>query len=103
MIWGWTLKKEGGTYADLYEEKVKEVLKIVPKAHVFINSIIPPTAENPRWGKANEYNTQLKAMCEKNGWTYIDVTSVTDDGNQNIIRQMVFTLFVIYTRFGHRK
>ena len=32
-------------------------------------------------GKANEYNTQLKAMCEKNGWTYIDVTSVTDDGD----------------------
>ena len=82
---GLDLKKEGGTYADLYEEKVKEVLKIVPKAHVFINSIIPPTAEtlteNPRWDKANEYNTQLKAMCEKNGWTYIDVTSVTDDGN----------------------
>ena len=20
-------------------------------------------------------------MCEKNGWTYIDVTSVTDDGD----------------------
>lgn len=82
---GLDLKKEGGTYADLYEEKVKEVLKIVPKAHVFINSIIPPTAEtlaeNPRWDRANEYNTQLKAMCEKNGWTYIDVTSVTDDGD----------------------
>lgn len=82
---GLDLKKEGGTYADLYEEKVKEVLKIVPKAHVFINSIIPPTAETlaetPRWGKANEYNTQLKAMCEKNGWTYIDVTGVTENGN----------------------
>lgn len=82
---GLDLKKEGGTYADLYEEKVKEVLKIVPKAHVFINSIIPPTAETlaetPRWGKANEYNTQLKAMCEKNGWTYIDVTSVTGNGD----------------------
>ena len=82
---GLQIKKEGGTYADLYEEKVKEALNICPNAKVFINSIIPPTAatleENPSWSKTDEYNAQLKKMCKKNGWTYIDVTGVTENGN----------------------
>lgn len=82
---GLDLKKKNGTYADLYEEKVKNVLKICPKAHIYINSIIPPTEatlkENPNWAKVNTYNNQLKKMCKKNKWVYIDNSVVTENGN----------------------
>lgn len=67
---------EGG-YGSLYEVQINELLKIVPDANIYVNSIIPATQEaietkGQAWARVTDYNKKLKETCEKNGWTFID-------------------------------
>ncbi len=73
---------EGG-YGAIYEKQVKKILKVCPDANIYVNSIIPfgqiayqtePILENYQ-----EYNDELKKMCKKNGWTFIDNSEILDE------------------------
>lgn len=82
---------EYGSYGALYEAQVKKVLEVVPDAHIYINGIIPAsiqtTKENPRWDYVDEYNSQLKEICKKNDWTYIDNSELVNANNEASVYQ----------------
>ena len=82
--------REGG-YGKVYEDQVKKVEKICPDADLFLISIIPASkqavANNPSWQYYKEYNEQIESICKKNGWHYIDCTSLADGGNAEIYQQ----------------
>ena len=67
-------------YATEYETQVKTLKKKLPDTTIYINSILPATGEglasDSVYSQIDEYNSQLKSMCEKNDWPYIDNTDV---------------------------
>lgn len=73
---------EAGSYGNLYEQQVNKILEICPDAHIYVNSIIPATPaaveKSPNWSNVDKYNAQLKEICEKNGWTYVDNTALVE-------------------------
>lgn len=75
-------------YAAVFEEQIDQLLAVSPNSQIIINSIIPATParieESPRWGKTDEFNQQIKALCEKRGWTYVDNSALADGGNADI-------------------
>ncbi len=75
-------------YAQVYEEQINKVLEVSPNSQIIINSIIPVTParleQSPRWGKADEYNRQIKELCERRGWTYVDNSEISQNGNADI-------------------
>lgn len=75
-------------YGNIYKEWVEKILEIVPDANIYVCSIIPCSPEtiasSPAWADYPIYNEELKKMCEETGWTYIDCTSIADDGNADI-------------------
>lgn len=79
---------DAGTYGQLYEAQVKKILNVCPNSKIFVNSIIPATPaaveKSPAWSNVDLYNSQLKEICETNGWTYIDNSSLADGGNASI-------------------
>jgi hypothetical protein len=85
---GLDLDSSDGGYGSLYESQVNKILKIVPDAQIYICAIIPCTPatleKSPRWGKQDTYNKQLKKICKKNNWTYIDDDSLVDGGNADV-------------------
>lgn len=67
---------EGETgYADFTESQVDELLAVSPDSIVVINSIFPAVqgvlSEEEDQILAN-YNEQLKDLCQKRGWVYVD-------------------------------
>lgn len=85
---GLGLDASDGGYGGLYKQEVKKILKVVPNAKIVICSIVPCTPaaleKSPNWANYKKYNSQLKAMCEKNGWIYVDCTELADGGNADI-------------------
>ena len=85
---GLKINDEQGGYAGVYETEVKKILAIVPNAKIYVCSIIPCSPEalqkSSSWGQVGTYNQQLKAMCKKNKWTYINCTKLADNGNADI-------------------
>lgn len=75
-------------YAQVYEEQINKVLEASPNSQIIINSIIPVTParleQTPRWGKVDDYNRQIRELCERRGWTYIDNTEISQYGNADI-------------------
>lgn len=67
-------------YVAAYEEKVQEIKKNLPDAHIYINSIFP--AQDPAfqkesdWRKIPDYTAAVKEWCEDKGYSYIDNTEV---------------------------
>lgn len=78
-------------YDVVYEEQIKKLLAVDPEAHVYVNSIIPATPaalqKSPRWDKVDAFNTKIKAMCDRNGWTYIDNDALAQGGQANIYQK----------------
>lgn len=75
-------------YQKVYEENIKILLEKSPNTKVFVNSIIDPTPEaiarNPNWNKVEDFNRQIKEMCERNNWTYVDNSALSDGGHAPI-------------------
>lgn len=75
-------------YAQVYEEKIDELLAVSPNSKIYLNSILPATPEvvkqTLRWAKVDEYNAQIEALCKKRGWTYVDNSKLADGGKANI-------------------
>lgn len=75
-------------YAKLYEQQIDELLSVDPNAKIAINSIIEPTpavaAAEPWWANRDDFNRQLKELCERRGWIYIDNAELSDGGNAPI-------------------
>lgn len=74
---------EENGYSKTYEQQIDQLLEVDPDAQVFVCSIIDVTQEakdrSPNWTKAKQWNEQLKAMCEKRGWTFVDNDSLGTD------------------------
>lgn len=75
-------------YAQVFEQQMDEILKVSPDSKIVVNSIIacsPATLEkNPRWGKTGDFNAQLKTLCEKRGWVFVDNGSISGYGQADI-------------------
>lgn len=75
-------------YAEIYEENIDKILAVSPNTQIIINSIISAspeqTEQNPRWTKIDDYNRQIREMCERRGWTYVDNDSLSEGGHANI-------------------
>ncbi len=70
------------------ESLVNKILKKSPGVQIYIQSVTPITADKQH-GKFNNknvdaFNQRLIAMCERNGWTYVDVNSRFKDENGNL-------------------
>ena len=82
-------KKNG--YGKLYESQVKKVLKVCPDSEIYVLSIIPATPaatqSSPNWSNYGNYNAQLQSICKKNGWHYVDCTSLAQDGMADIYQE----------------
>ena len=70
-------------YVTDYEQKVQEIKKNLPDAHIYINSIFP--AQEPafqksaKWKDIPQYAQAVKKWCEEKGYNYIDNTDVFED------------------------
>lgn len=67
-------------YINRYKELLKAFCKTSPDTKIYINSIAPPAQfaidEQPLWGNWETFNNALKEMCKKEGYTYVDTTSI---------------------------
>lgn len=75
-------------YGLVYEEYIKQILELTPNSKIVVNGIIAPRAgtmtnytEN---GRLEAINAQIKRMCERNNWIYVDNTVLDDNGNAPI-------------------
>jgi lysophospholipase L1-like esterase len=81
----------GWPYLDVftqrYEKLITEVKKIQPNATIYVQSILPVTKEKSDkdaiYNNKNviKFNKAIKEMADKNGYTYLDVSSSITDGN----------------------
>ncbi len=75
-------------YQAVYERNIKALLEKSPNSKIFVNSIIEPTpealAKNPNWNKVDDFNRQIKEMCARNGWTYVDNSALSAGGTAPI-------------------
>lgn len=70
-------------YGELYESYIKQLLEKSPNSRIVVCSIIPASpsavAANPGYEKTADFDRQVKEMCERNGWTYVDASSLVSD------------------------
>lgn len=81
----------GWPYLDVftkrYEKLIKEIKKIQPNATIYVQSILPVSKEksdkDPIYNNKNirKFNIAIKKMADKNGYTYLDVSSAVAKGN----------------------
>ena len=67
---------------------INKIIEKSPGIKVYVESVTPITADKQH-GKFNNknvdaFNAKLKAMCQKNGWTYVDINSQFKDENGNL-------------------
>ena len=69
----------GGTassYAQYVRERITELEDALDGADIYVNSILPAStslrAKDPDYRKVDDYNAQLREMCGRCGWLYID-------------------------------
>ncbi len=70
-------------YKEYFEKMINEhILSYCPNAKIYINSIITASpeamAKSPNWYDIDNYNKQIKEMCDKNHWNYIDNSDICD-------------------------
>lgn len=81
----------GWPYLDVftqrYEKLITEIKKIQPNATIYVQSILPVSKEKSDkdsiYNNKNirKFNKAIKEMVDKNGYTYLDVSSEITDGN----------------------
>ncbi len=72
-----------------FQTLIGKILEKTPDATIYVQSVTPK-AEGTEWETLNnqtitEYNEKLLAVCEENGWYYLDVASVMHDDNGFLI------------------
>ncbi len=64
---------------------------LILKHRIFINSIVCTTPaaveEHFEWSKTDDYNSQLQEMCQRNGWNYVDISDMTNHGEDKYYQQ----------------
>ena len=72
--------KTAGAYALFAGEKIRKLEEALDGAEIYVNSILPasPSLEEKDrdYQKVNDYNAELRAMCSRNGWHYIDNSAI---------------------------
>ena len=72
--------KTAAQYAEYAGKKIAEMEEELDGAEIFVNSILPVSPslaeKDPGYRKVDEYNRELKEMCRKHGWYYIDNDSL---------------------------
>lgn len=64
---------------------IEEVKKILPEAHIFVQSVTPMTkesninADNLNNTVINEYNGKVRKICDENGWYFINIADAVSD------------------------
>lgn len=75
-------------FGELFEKNLKLLLEKSPHSRIVVNSIMETTPEvaasGPQWAQLPDYNRQIQEMCERNGWTYVDNSSLSQGGNAPI-------------------
>ena len=72
-------------YAAEYEKVLKEIQEKLPDTKICVNSILPANekalaeTEYQMLKNVPEYNEALQAMCEKSGYTFIDLTDLCEE------------------------
>ena len=68
--------KTAAGYAEYAAERIAELEEALDGADIFVNSILPVSPSlaqrDPDYQKVGAYNRELKEMCRKHGWHYID-------------------------------
>ena len=68
--------KTAESYAHFAEGKIKKLEEALDDTEIYVNSILPvsPALEerDRDYRKVTDYNAELRAMCDRNGWHYID-------------------------------
>ena len=67
---------------------INQILEKCPDVTIYVQSVTPILKANESGTKNNanvrKLNEKLRAMCEQNGWIYLDVASALVDGNGNL-------------------
>ncbi len=75
-------------YGKLLEKQIDGLLEVDPGATIAINSIMLPTPEKQAaeewWANTDDYNRQIRELCERRGWVYVDNDALADGGNAAI-------------------
>lgn len=75
---------EADGYAQVYKEQIDQVLEASPDSKIIVNSIIECTPAvqkaDPSWNKVADFNKQLQKMCQDNGWTYVNNSTISQNG-----------------------
>jgi hypothetical protein len=63
-------------FTDNYRSILRDLQNELPNAQLFVNSIFPVDssveASEPLWGQIPDYNSALRAMCETEGYGFVD-------------------------------
>lgn len=74
-----------GLFIERYEKLIRDLNKAVPGAKLYVNAIFPvqekALTEYPEYKYINEYNIELKKMCEKLNLTYMDNASLVSEND----------------------
>lgn len=69
-------------YAVAMQETIESIYAVLPDTVVYVNGILvardPAFSRNSAWYDIPEYNDALAAMCEENGYKFIDNTALCD-------------------------
>lgn len=69
-------------YATAMAETIASVYEVLPDTEVYVNGILvardPAFSRNSAWYDIPEYNDALAAMCEEQGYNFIDNTALCD-------------------------
>ena len=72
--------KTAAQYAEYAGKKISEMEKALDGAEIYVNSILPVSPslaeQDPEYRKVDAYNRELKEMCRKHGWHFIDNDSI---------------------------
>lgn len=70
------------------EGYLQQIAEAAPHTQIVVNSIIPVSQsaidKQPQLAQTDDFNRQIKEICEKNGWTYVDNSSLITDPNSSV-------------------
>ena len=75
-------------YGSVYEGLIDQVLEVSPDSQIIVCGILPVSQtahdEHPEFAQIADYNQQIREMCERRGWTYVDSTDFANSQGPDI-------------------